>query len=289
MSDKLKVLIVDDEPHMCESLKTLLSGHGYEIHTSNSGKEAIEQLSRGNFDLIILDIVMPEVDGFKVMEHIKDSGLNTLVIVMTGNASIESAVEALRKGAYDYLRKPFEHEKLLKTIKNVLDQKGLESDLNLAKKDLNESEEKYHHLFNTISDAIMVFDGDSRKFVDVNDATINLYGYTREEFLNLSHADITVEEEKSVESIKQIINGNLTRIPLRYHKKKDGTLFPVEISSSTFSLAGRKMLCGVVREITERKQAEEALLESEEQYRILVETASQSGQAITMQQDRDGI
>jgi PAS domain S-box-containing protein len=124
---------------------------------------------------------------------------------------------------------------------------------------LMKSETKYRQLFTTESDAIMIFDAKTREFMDVNDAALSLYGYTREEFLNLRHSDITAEPEQSDDTIKLTLYEGLKRIPLRYHKKKDGTVFPVEISSSSFELQDRIVLCGIVRDITGRKKAEEVL------------------------------
>jgi PAS domain S-box-containing protein len=137
-----KILIVDDEPRMCTSLKMLLSDHGYEINTSNNGKEAIEYLSKNDFDLVLLDVVMPDMGGRQVMDYIKAQSLETLVIVITGYASIESAVAALRDRAYDYLRKPFEYEELLKTVENALEEKRLNSERKRAEAHLRESTRK---------------------------------------------------------------------------------------------------------------------------------------------------
>jgi DNA-binding NtrC family response regulator len=123
MSYTPKILIVDDEPRLCDSLKTLLSYHGYEAHTSTCGQEALRSLAENGFDLVLLDIVMPDIDGYQVMDYIDRHSLETPVISMTGHASIESAVAAFRGGADDYLRKPLDYEKLLKTVENVLYQK----------------------------------------------------------------------------------------------------------------------------------------------------------------------
>jgi PAS domain S-box-containing protein len=136
---------------------------------------------------------------------------------------------------------------------------------------LRESEEKYRQLVSTTTEAIMVFDADTRQFIEVNKACEDLYGYTRGEFLNLKHRDITAEPEKSEDSINKARKGKLKKIPLRHHKKKDGTVFPVEISASNFELGSHRVLCGVVRDITDRKRAEEALRESEEKFRTLAE------------------
>jgi DNA-binding NtrC family response regulator len=137
--DPRKILIVDDEPRMCDSLKALLSSEGYEIHTYNSGKEAIKHLGKNRVDLVLLDIVMPEIDGHRVMDYINSQDTETLVIFITGYASVESAIEALRGRAYDYLRKPFEYEELLKAVKNALDQKRLKSKRNREDHALQES------------------------------------------------------------------------------------------------------------------------------------------------------
>ncbi|KPK14295.1 MAG: hypothetical protein AMK69_29175, partial [Nitrospira bacterium SG8_3] len=123
MSYTPKILIVDDEPHLCSSLKTLLSHQGYEAHTSTCGKQAMESLAENGFDLVLLDIVMPDVDGYQVMDYIDCRSLDTPVIFITGHAYVDSAVAALRRGAYDCLRKPLDHEELLKTVAGVVDRK----------------------------------------------------------------------------------------------------------------------------------------------------------------------
>ena len=135
---------------------------------------------------------------------------------------------------------------------DVLRSKGIEEKL-------QESEEKYRQLFRTVTDAIILFDGETRQFIDANDAALNLYGYTRKEFLKLRHQDITAEPEQSGVSIEQALKGEIRKIPVRYHKTKDGTRFPVDISANTFTLKNRQILCGVIRDITERKRSEDAL------------------------------
>ena len=148
------------------------------------------------------------------------------------------------------------YEELEQRVKKL---EKAESERSRAEKALQESEENYRQLFNTISDSVLVFDADTREFIDANNAATTLYGYSKEEFLKLKHSDITCEPKKSDESIKQTISGEIQRIPLRYHKKKDGTKFPVEISSGVFKLGNRQMVCGVVRDITDRMEIEQAL------------------------------
>lgn len=128
---------------------------------------------------------------------------------------------------------------------------------------LAESEAKYRQLFATVSDAILVFDAETGRFIDANESALRLYGHDRDEFLALTHGDITAEPGASQASIEEALTGLPVRVPLRYHKKRDGTVFPVEISAGTFVWRGRRVVCGVIRDITERKRVEAALWRSE--------------------------
>lgn len=158
-------------------------------------------------------------------------------------------------------------EKALREVWNTLEMRVHErtAQLQASNQALAEKGEEHRRLFETISDAVFVFDGETRRFVDVNDAALRLYGYTREEFLGLTHLAITAEPEDSETAIQLTLAGAAPRIPLRYHKKKDGTIFPVEISASTFTLKGRPVACGIIRDISARKQAEEALRRREQE------------------------
>lgn len=120
MSNISKVLIVDDDPRMCDSLKALLSNNGCIFQTSNTGKEAIGLMDKNFFDLVLLDLFIADTNGFQIMDYINSQSPDTFVIVITGNSSEKSAIDTIRKGAYDYIKKPFEPEKLIKTVENVL-------------------------------------------------------------------------------------------------------------------------------------------------------------------------
>jgi PAS domain S-box-containing protein len=131
-----------------------------------------------------------------------------------------------------------------------------------AEEMLRESEERYRELFEKESDAIVVFDGETHKFEDANAAALELYGYTRAEFLALTAEDISVKSDQTQATIARIVAGDADffKAPLlRYHRKKDGTVFPIEISSGVYLVNGRKKVIGAMRDISERKQAEEEL------------------------------
>lgn len=112
MTMSTKVLIVDDEDTIRESLSAWLSKEGYQVHTADSGRTALEMMEKTEYDLMLLDIKMPGLNGLETLERIKAAEHNPAVIMITAHGSIETAVEAMKNGASDYLLKPFDPEEL---------------------------------------------------------------------------------------------------------------------------------------------------------------------------------
>ena len=135
-----------------------------------------------------------------------------------------------------------------------------------------EDVEKYRQLFENESDAVMVFDAETLKFEDANRATLNLYGYSKEEFLALNVEDISAEKKKTRIAVQKVKDGGpgSENATLRYFRKKDGALFFGEICAGTFISSGCKKIIGAVRDITERKQMEEELRESKETLKAIL-------------------
>ena len=123
-----RLLLVDDEPRLLSSLCELLKDCGYQLVTAASGSETLEHLARLHFDLLLLDLRLPDFGGHEIMDFIKTSGIDTKVIVVSGDSGIEAAIGSLKRGAYDYLRKPYTREELLKTVDNALQQRRLENE-----------------------------------------------------------------------------------------------------------------------------------------------------------------
>ena len=182
----------------------------------------------------------------------------------------KQAEEALRKAHHELELRVEERTAELIKVNEALQIEILEC--SRAEQAVLQSEQRRRQLFETVSDAILVFDGKTRKFIDVNESALHLYGYTRDEFLGLKHTEITAEPALSEESINETLAGLRTQVALRYHRKKDGTVFPVEISSSTFDLPGQRVLCGVVRDITERIRVEEAIRQQLSFQQTLIDT-----------------
>jgi PAS domain S-box-containing protein len=266
MSDQHTILIVEDDPGFCGYLNRLLRRRDLKLVTADGGRQAIECLKANRVDLVLQDIGLPDIDGYQVMDLIRQKYPAILVIVMTGEVTVESALKALRKGAYDYLRKPFESTELLNTVDNALAHIRLERRHKRAEAKLRESEARYRQLFDHESDAVVVFDAETLQFEDINRAALNLFGYSKTEFLNLAVLDITTEKQKTEQQIKLLGKGDESakRIPLRHLKKKDGTTFAAEISAGGFFSDGRRKIIGAIRDITIRHRAEEELKQTKQ-------------------------
>ena len=132
---------------------------------------------------------------------------------------------------------------------------------------VKESEEKYRNVFTAERDSLFLIDRATHAILDVNDAACGLYGYSREEMLKLKNSDMSFEPEETKRATIEFKD----RIDLRYHKKKDGTIFPVNISASRFILKGKEVILAAIRDITSQKHAEDTLRDSEEKYRTLIE------------------
>jgi len=121
--NKDRIVVIDDEERMCDSLAALLSGDGYDVATFCSSPEAVDQIRRRRVDLVITDIKMPEMDGIDVLNAVREVDEGVPVILMTGYASLDSALDAIAKGAYDYLLKPVEFTYLELVVKRALEKR----------------------------------------------------------------------------------------------------------------------------------------------------------------------
>jgi DNA-binding NtrC family response regulator len=110
------VLVIDDEVHLCNSLAILLKADGYQVDTANSGAQAFNLLQQHAYSVALVDMDLPDISGNHIAARIRDEHPGTAIVILTGNATVDNAVESLRQGVYDYLRKPCPPDRLLRTI-----------------------------------------------------------------------------------------------------------------------------------------------------------------------------
>jgi len=194
MSYVPRILIADHEPRMCDSLRVLLKNHGYDVQTAFNGKEAIECLARDDFDVVLLDIAMPDIIGRQIMDYINSQSRETLVIAMTAYASVDSAIECLRRGAYDYLRKPFDFWQLLEAVENALDERRLRRQHEQVMANLKLTQRRFRFLVNVSPDIIYTLNHEG-EFTFVNAAVESLLGYKSNQLIAKHYSSIVFEED----------------------------------------------------------------------------------------------
>ncbi len=139
-------------------------------------------------------------------------------------------------------------------------------------------EEMHRQLFNLVSDAIVLVDSRSGQVLEVNAAAATLYGYSRDEWLTMKHTDVSAEPKRT----RQAALERVESIPIRWHRRRDGTVFPVEITASHFEWRGRPVHLAAIRDVTERHRAEEVLTLSEQKYRRLYQSTLDGYVAVAM-------
>ncbi|HEX7575040.1 MAG TPA: PAS domain S-box protein [Candidatus Methanoperedens sp.] len=135
-----------------------------------------------------------------------------------------------------------------------------------AEEALRENKDYYGALFSQVSDAVYIIEQETGRVLDVNEAACRIYGYTREEWVKMKNTDVSAEPNETIKATKEPPN----IIPVRYHRKKDGTVFPLEMNLNTFNLHGRKTILVTARDITERKWAENQIQASHKEKEILL-------------------
>ncbi len=190
-----KIIVVDDEIRICESLAYLLKSKDYEVTTAACGQDALVRVGENAFDLAVLDIHLPDIIGTDLIEKIKARNPDISVIVITGDANLDSALASLRCGAYDYLRKPFEFEEFLRTVENALNQKALKREKDKINHELYRSEEKYRYLVQNSPDIIYTLDADGN-FTFLSEALEHLLGFTVDGLIGKHYSTIVCEEDR---------------------------------------------------------------------------------------------
>ena len=271
-----RILIVDDDPAVARSLRNVLSTSGIEAHSVSGGYAAIEELNTRAYELVLLDLNMPDLDGTAVLEHINNRDLPTNVIVISGETEIKQAIHVLKNGARDFIRKPYTTEELLFSIVNVLEKIKLEADNREMIEQLEESEALHRFIVHNSPDLLYMLDRDGY-FVFVNKNTVKLLGYSRKEIIGKHYTDVVYSQD--VERARMFFNeglfpNNTDSLELRLQGKKEHVQLHVKVRAINIEkkiTGGYKLgrndarkpnfvgTYGVARDITEQKKSEEII------------------------------
>ncbi len=250
MNSNPRILLVDDEQRFAQSLQLILKHYNYPCTVATCGREAIARLEEGGFALALLDVDLPDISGCAVAEFIRDSCQETTAIMLTGLNTVETAVQAMRGGAYDFLSKPINHELLLKTI-----EKGLEH--NRLSRELRSSHERFRTLADASWEGIVIHE--NGHLIEANDQFYRMFGYSAEELSEGRFLDKVLAPESLTQVQKNITRGHFGSHQISA-VRRDGGRFPAEVKSSSISFHSRPARVCSIRDMSQRLQAEEEKL-----------------------------
>jgi diguanylate cyclase (GGDEF)-like protein/PAS domain S-box-containing protein len=272
-----KLLLVDDEPRILSSLCELLSHRGFELTTAATGTDAIRKLGLDSFDLVILDLRLPDMNGHDIMDFMNVRQISANVIVTSGDGGIDAAIGALKRGAYDFLRKPYSREELLKAVHNALQQRRLAAENKQIASQLESSERMYRYLVDSSPDVIFTLDHKGQ-FSFVNDRIHPLLGFTREDLIG-QHYSLLVHES-DIERANYVFGAArreqrwARNVELRLKSSQiegESRTFSIELMTISLGPPGARTdlelitkeellgIYGVARDITESKRADELI------------------------------
>ncbi|HCE66636.1 MAG TPA: histidine kinase [Geobacter sp.] len=273
------ILIVDDEEMIRMVMRTIFEELGFTVVEAVNGLEALEVFDRKRPDIVFTDLQMPEMDGFSLISRLQQKSPDIPIIVISGTGNIQSAVEAIRLGAWDYITKPIESVESLHIImRRVIERKLLIAENEAYREHLEElvmqrtaelrdSEVRFRTLFESANDAIILIRDE--RIISCNRKTQELFGCSQDDILDrpmlsfspLKQPSGSNSEDILRERIKTALSGEPQFYEWRY-TRHSGEFFDAEISLNRLELQGTPYLQAIMRDITERKKAERALLDN---------------------------
>lgn len=277
MTQPIRVLMVEDSEDDALLMLRALEKGGYEpeyrrVETAEAMRDG---LAAEAWDLILCDYKMPRFDGLKALALYKEAGLDIPFILVSGTVGEEIAVEVIKAGAHDYIMKD-KMARLVPAVQRELRDARLRLEHKKTEEALRESNERYRHLFALESDAILLIDNETGRILEANRAAAELYGYGREELLTKRNTELSAEPEETrrVTEETPIAADQVVKIPLRHHRKKDGTIFPVEVTGRFFYWKDRSVHIASIRDITERRRAEEEIVRARRDWENIFQAIS---------------
>ena len=166
---KPKILVIDDEKVIREGCREVLTLDGFEVVLAENGEQGLKMIEKVHFDVVLLDLMMPGISGFDVLSHIKTLHPDTAIIVITGYATVEHSIEAMKNGAFDFIPKPFSPDQLRVVVSKAIEHTS-------ALKDISNEKSRIRVLINLIANGVMVTDVE-KKLVLANPAFMKIMGF----------------------------------------------------------------------------------------------------------------
>jgi PAS domain S-box-containing protein len=261
--DNLRILIIDDDLNLRMTLCDILKLRGFDPYAAGNGANGLEWLEDNLASLALIDLGLPDISGIEVLKKIKAAYPTTEIIVLTGIATLDSAIEAVNWGAFSYLVKPYEIEQLMLNIRRAIEKQK-------AEKAHRKSEECFRKIFEE-SPLGMAITGLDHGFVQANDMLCRIMGYTKEELTALKFAEIFHHEEmdNSAGKMHQLLSGEISSYKTEKRCiRKSGEHFWVNMTVSIVLDAtdDTGYFLKTFEDITKRKEAEQVILNAKEEW-----------------------
>jgi len=213
---KHKILVVDDEKVIRNGCREVLTHEGYETILAEDGELGLKMIEEAHFDVILLDLMMPGLSGFDVLSHVKELHPDTSIIVITGYATIENSIEAMKKGAFDFIPKPFSPDQLRVVVSKAIEHTG-------ALKDIANEKSRMRVLINLLANGVMVTDAE-KKLVLANPAFMKIMGFKGDDIIGRPFTELVQQEQlrQMVEHALSISESEITEITEELKIKRIG-------------------------------------------------------------------
>ena len=200
---KPKVLVVDDEKRIRDGCHKMLTNEGFEVARASNGDEGLEMIQKEHFDLILLDLMMPGISGMEVLEKVKALHPHTVVIVITGYATLEHSIDAMKKGAFDFIAKPFSPQDLRMVVSKAIEY------INTLQ-DIAHEKSRIRVLINYLADGVMATDA-QKNVALANPAFLKMIGYTGRDVISKPVEEIITDDQ-----LKNMIDSALNAPPSEF-------------------------------------------------------------------------
>ena len=235
MLDQVNILVIDDEQIMREGCSRILSKNGWTVITAENGRQGLDEIQARpeKIDAVLLDLMMPGVSGMEVLDQIRTIDANLLVIVITGYATVESAVEAMKKGAYDFIPKPFTPDQLRIVVRRALERRALQKEAEFLRRererslrDIATEKSKMKTIINCMGDGVLVCDRDGC-IVLTNPAASRMLKTSESSLLGnfLSQCNLHSELSKTIEESLKAKDLSYTSVSQELSIGESGEIF----------------------------------------------------------------
>jgi diguanylate cyclase (GGDEF)-like protein/PAS domain S-box-containing protein len=272
---QFQILLIDDNINLIHSTKAIVEAYGYKCIIADGGESGLNVLRTTTIDIVLLDLSMPDIDGYEVLETIRYEDIQCEVIVVSGDATFESASKVFRDGALDFLNKPYNPSQLLSIIDSVAYKTGLKRQLKHISQTLKESEKRYRFIVSNSPDIIYMIDHNGF-FTFVNDRVYDLLGYRPQDLIGVHFSTLVYDDdlELAKHTFNERCTGDRTSQNIEFRLKcldrdtphKSFELNSIAIGLSAMGIHQQGEECipflgvyGVARDISERKKAQDLI------------------------------